>query len=60
MQSSFCELNEEEMLQIEGGNPVVVYAILAVGKYVVVPAAKIVAEAAIAGFIGKAALDLVK
>lgn len=59
MNSVFCEMNQEEMVQVEGGNPVVVYGILAAGKYVVVPAAKIVAEAAICGFVYKMASDLV-
>lgn len=60
MNTNFYELNECEMLEVEGGNPVVVYAALAIGKYVVVPAAKIVGEAIIAGFITKAVGDLVK
>lgn len=58
MNSAFCEMNHEEMVNVEGGNPVVVYGILAVGKYVVVPAAKIFAEAAVGAFIMKAATDL--
>lgn len=60
MSTNFCELNQSELLQVDGGNPVVVYAVIAIGKYAVIPAAKVVAEAAIAGFICKAVGDLVK
>lgn len=60
MNTNFCELNETEMLQVEGGNPVAVYAAIVVVKYAVIPAAKIVAEAAIAGFIVKAVGDWLK
>ena len=60
MNTNFYELDEAEMFDVEGGNPVVVYAILAIGKYAVVPAAKIVGEAIVAGLITKAVGDLIK
>lgn len=53
----FNELTNDEIMQVEGGNPVVVYGILAVGKYVVVPAAKVFVEAAVMGFVVKGVLD---
>ncbi len=54
----FDELTNDEIIQIEGGNPVVVYGVIAVAKYVVVPAAKVFAEAAVMGFAVKAVSDL--
>ena len=58
MTKYFNELTNEEIMQVEGGNPVVVYGILAIGKYVVVPAAKVVGEAVVMGFMAKAISDL--
>lgn len=58
MTSCFNELTNEETMQVEGGNPVVVYGIIAVGKYVVIPAAKVFAEAVVMGFAVKAISDL--
>lgn len=59
MDNAFCEMNQEEVLQIEGGNPVAVYTAIVVGKYVVAPAAKTFAKAVVAGMVTKAVSELV-
>lgn len=55
---NFNELTNDEIMQVEGGNPVLVYGAIAVGKYVVVPAAKVFVEAAVMGFVVKGVVDL--
>ena len=59
MESKLSELKIDEMMNTEGGNPVVVYGALALGKYVVIPAAKIVAEAVVTAFVVSAIGDMV-
>lgn len=58
MNTNLCELNELELEEVNGGNPAIAYLVVVAGKYVVVPAAKIAAEAFIGGFIVKAIGDL--
>lgn len=58
MESYFNELTNDEIMQVEGGNPVVVYGMIAAGKYIVVPAAKVFGEAVVMGFVVKAVSDL--
>ncbi|QEH67513.1 bacteriocin [Cellulosilyticum sp. ST5] len=60
MNNNFYELSESEMQQVEGGNPVVVYYAIVIAKHVVLPVAKVAVEAAVGGFLMKAAGDLFK